>query len=247
MRNCKGFERDLVAFLYGELAEERKIQVESHLDSCRRCRQELAAMDLVFKGADSLRENISEVMAAVDWDSVPDEIVNNVFKEEASVSKKPGFRSVFAALLQPRWKPVFAGLLTGLVLGSLLMFWVLRIQHGGQAVDEGFHVSRSFLDRVELEMARRATLDYLEKSQYVLLDFIQGPIQPASEGWRKSLASQKAKDLLMKKKYIDPQLNKFRLAKAKEICDQIEFLFFELAGISEDLSEADLRAMQNLI
>jgi hypothetical protein len=108
----------------------------------------------------------------------------------------------------------------------------LRIQHGGQAVDEGFHVSRSFLDRVELEMARRATLDYLEKSQYVLLDFIQGPIQPASEGWRKSLASQKAKDLLMKKKYIDPQLNKFRLAKAKEICDQIEFLFFELAGIS---------------
>ena len=247
MKNCKGFERDLVAFLSGEVSGKRKMQVESHLDSCERCRQELAAMNRIFKDADSLQENVAKAMSGVDWDSIPEAIVNSVFKENPLLSRKPGLRSVFTVLFQPRWKPVFAGLLTGLVLGSLLTFWVLRTPHGSQSVDEGFLVSRNFLDRVELEMARRETLDYLEKSQYVLLDFIRGPVLQSTEEWRQSLVSQKAKDLLTKKKYIDPQLDKFRLAKAKEICDQIEFLFFELIQIKEDLSGEDLSAIQNLI
>jgi len=52
---------------------------------------------------------------------------------------------------------------------------------------------------------------------------------------------------LSKKKYIDNQLDKVKLAKAKAICDQIELLFFELTQISEDLSPEDLRKIQRLI
>jgi hypothetical protein len=37
------------------------------------------------------------------------------------------------------------------------------------------------------------------------------------------------------------------MAKAKEICDQIEFLFFELTQVSGQLSEGDLQNIQNLI
>jgi hypothetical protein len=37
------------------------------------------------------------------------------------------------------------------------------------------------------------------------------------------------------------------MAKAKEICDQIEFLFYELTQMSEYLSPEDLRRIQNLI
>jgi hypothetical protein len=108
-------------------------------------------------------------------------------------------------------------------------------------------VSQEFLDRVELEMARRETLDYLEKSQYVLLDFVQASPERTPQAWRSDLASQAAKDLLAKKRYINPQLDKFRMAKAKEICDQIEFLFFELVQVSGQLSEKDLQNIQSLI
>ena len=81
----------------------------------------------------------------------------------------------------------------------------------------------------------------------MLLDFIQASPERSSETWRQSLATQKAKDLLTKKKYINPQLDKFRMAKAKEICDQIELLFFELTQISDQLSDEDLTKIQNLI
>jgi len=57
----------------------------------------------------------------------------------------------------------------------------------------------------------------------------------------------KARELLSKKKFLNPQLEKAQMAKAKEICDQIELLFYELAAVSEGLTEIERREMQNLI
>ena len=37
------------------------------------------------------------------------------------------------------------------------------------------------------------------------------------------------------------------MAKAKEICDQIEMLFYELAQVSEGLTPAQCRGIQNMI
>ena len=37
------------------------------------------------------------------------------------------------------------------------------------------------------------------------------------------------------------------MAKAKDICDQIEFLFFELTQVSDQLSKEDLIRIQNVI
>jgi hypothetical protein len=142
---------------------------------------------------------------------------------------------------------VYAALLVGIFLGTILTFLVLRQPISDTSSREGFFVTPEFLDRVEVEMARRETLDYLEKSQYVLLDFVQASPGKSAEMWRQNLASQRAKDLLIKKKYINPQLEKFRMAKAKEICDQIELLFFELTQISEQLSEDEMMKIQNFI
>ena len=96
-------------------------------------------------------------------------------------------------------------------------------------------------------MARRETIDYLDRSEYLLLDFIQSTPEKSVEFWQSEYASQNTMDLLSKKKYIDPQLNKIKLAKAKVICDQIELLFFELMQISEKLSAEELKKIQRLI
>jgi len=247
MKDCKRHRRELVAFLYGELTDERKKELESHLDSCLSCREELAALVRVVKSADSLRADIEGAMAAVDWDLLPETVASAVLEKDVQPTREAGRRSFFEWILRPRLKPVLAGLLAGFALGSLMTFWLMRIPGPRPDSKESFHVSRGFLDRVELEMARRDTLDYLEKSQYVLLDLVQKPGRKAMDAWQRSLASQKARALLMKKQYINPQLNKFRLAKAKEICDQIELLFFELIRLSDDLSEKDLLSIRNLI
>jgi hypothetical protein len=244
---CKKINRDLVAFLYGELENDMNEQVRSHLDICPKCQEELQELKKVVRAADSLNDNVEEAMASVDWESLPEQISNVVFADKSVLSQKAPRKGFWEILVQSRFKPVYAALLMGLVLGSLATLIVLRTSLLKETKGEGFIVSQDFLERVELEMARRDTLDYLEKSQYVLLDFVQASPEEVPPSWRRDLVSQTAKDLLAKKRYINPQLDKFRMAKAKEICDQIEFLFFELTQASDQLSEEDLQNIQDII
>jgi hypothetical protein len=190
---------------------------------------------------------VEEAMASVDWDALPGQISNSVFEDRSTHPRKATRKRFWEILAFPRLKPVYAALFVGLVLGSIATLVVMRTSLLKETRGDSFFVSQEILNRIELELARRDTLDYLEKSQYVLLDFVQASPEKAPQSWRRDLARQTANDLLAKKRYINPQLDKFRMAKAKEICDQIEFLFFELAQVSDQLSEEDLQHIQNLI
>ncbi len=247
MKDCKIHTKDLVAFLYGELDACTREQIEKHLQSCEQCNHELSGLERIVKEADTLRPDIAKAMASIEWETVPNRIAEFVFDDQQAADSRSRFRNFFNALLQPHLKPVYAALCVGLFLGSIVTFLVVRMPFSDRAPREGFFATSEFLDRVEVEMARRETLDYLEKSQYVLLDFVQASSERSTEVWRQSLSSQRAKDLLTKKKYINPQLEKFRMAKAKEICDQIELLFFELTQLSGQLSDEDLTKIQNII
>ncbi|MFC2166060.1 anti-sigma factor family protein [Acidobacteriota bacterium] len=247
MKDCTTHTNNLVAFLYGELDAYTREQIEKHLQSCEDCRHELSSLERITKEADSLHPDIDRAMASIEWETVPEQIAEFVFDERHASVRRSRVQNFFSALLQPHLKPVYAALLLGLFLGSIVTFLIVRMPFSDRVRQEGFIVSQEFLDRVEVEMARRETLDYLEKSQFVLLDFVQASPERSSEVWHESLASQRAKDLLIKKKYINPQLEKFRMSKAKEICDQIERLFFELTQLSDQLSEEEMIAIQNLI
>ncbi|MFQ5722033.1 MAG: hypothetical protein ACE5GI_06050 [Candidatus Aminicenantales bacterium] len=144
-------------------------------------------------------------------------------------------------------KPIYAGVLIGILIGSLATLLVFRPSLVKTKGRGEVLVSPRFLEKAELEIARRDTLDYLDRSQYLLLDFVQTPAEKRQIFWKSEYAYQKAKALLSQKKYINPQLQKFRMAKAKEICDQIELLFYELIQMSDHLSERELQRIQALI
>ncbi len=244
---CKKTNRELVAFIYGELDRNTTEEVRSHLERCPRCQEEVRGIKELIRSADSLKDDVEEAMAAVDWDTLPSQISEAVLDDRSLRTRQAPRRNFWKTLTLPRLKPVYAALLVGLVLGSLATLIVMQTSLLEESRGQSFFVSQEFLDRVELEMARRDTLDYLDKSQYVLLDFIQASPEKSPQSWRRELVSQTARDLLDKKRYINPQLDKFRMAKAKEICDQIEFLFFELTQVSDQLSEEELLNIQNLI
>ncbi len=247
IKECKKINRNLVAFLYGELEADTREQVQSHLDTCPNCRKAFQEIEAVAQAADSLSGDIEEAVASVDWDALPTRISESVFDKGPSTPQKAPRRSLWKILTQTSFRPVYAALLMGLLLGSLATLLVMRTSLLKKSRGESFAVSPEFIDLVELEMARRDTLDYLEKSQYVLLDFVQASPRRAPGVWQHELASQAAQDLLAKKKYINPQLDKFRMAKAKEICDQIELLFLELTQVTDQISEEDLQDIQNFI
>lgn len=247
MKECKKINKDLVAFLYGELHEEKQKSILSHLKECSSCQRELERLKKVHNGAESLNEDIQEAMATVDWDALPAQITETVFGKEVQKQRESWVISISRILFQPKLRPVYAALLIGIFLGALSTFILFRSPLQRQARGELISYPPDFIERVELEMARRETLDYLKKSQYLILDFVQTSAEREQSTWQREFASQKVKDLLSKKKYINQQLDKFKMAKAKEICDQIEFLFYELVQISEEIPAWRLQEIYNFI
>ena len=247
MINCQRIKKDLVAFLYGELEKNERELFNAHLDQCPGCRGELEEFKAVTQAADVFQEDIDEALATVDWEALPSQISRNVFRKEARPHRESWLMKVSGFLFQPRLKPVYAGLLIGAVLGAVVTFMVFRSPQPTDVAEAGFFAPRDFLEKAEQEIARRDTLDYLERSQYLLLDFVHSPSERSADFWQSEYAAEQARDLLTKKKYINPQLDRFQLAKAKAICDQIEFLFHELTQISVRLSAEEVTKLQRMI
>jgi hypothetical protein len=231
MNTCALTKADWADFLSGDLEEGRRTTMAEHLEKCPECRAEADEMRRVLAKTDAVKAEIREAVASVNWEALP---------ERALPAARPwGWLSVL------RMKPALAGLAAGLVIGGAAMYFALKAPGPRPGQDSGYYASGEFLDRAELAMARRNTLDYLEKSQYVLLDVFES----AGEGTAvpAAFSSEQARDLLSKKKYLNAQLERFQMAKAKAICDQIEMLFLELAQISDKLPAAELGRIRGFV
>jgi len=247
MSDCRSIQKDLAAYLSGDLSGDFALSVKEHLAMCPKCNKEFENIKRILDGADSLHDDIRKVMATIDWDALPGRITRAVFEKEESVRPETKARTFWQAAFQPRWRPVYAGVAAGLVLGVILT--LVFFKPGAlrtPAVGAKYYASNEVIDRVELQMAKRDTLDYLERSEYLILDFIQSSPEKAKL-LQKEQAGLKAKDLLSKKRYINQQLDRIEMAKAKEICNQIEFLFLELSQISEELTVDEIEKIQKLV
>jgi hypothetical protein len=247
MKDCKKTNRNLVAFLYDELNEVDKKQVEDHLVECQSCKKEILELKKVYEAAESLNEEMEEVLRSVDWENLPARVARGVLDTQPVRDGQPRRAGLWPFLLQPRFRFAYAGLLLGIIVGAVVTFLVFRPAPIQVAQSGRIVAPQGFYDKMELEMARRDTIEYLDRSEYLLLDFVQSTPEQSVEFWQSDFASKKAMDLLSKKKYIDPQLEKIKLAKAKLICDQIELLFYELMQISDELSAEELAKIQRFI
>jgi len=247
MNKCKWTGKNLTAFLSGELDEYDRVTIEEHLRICPECRAELQEINMIFQEAGQKKQAIEEEMESIDWDALPQKIAAHVFDKEKKIHNLVPRKTFQSLFLQPGFRPVMAGLLIGIVLGSFVTFMMVRSagNKSGQRMD--FSMSQAAFDRMELEVARREAVDYLDQSQLLLLDLVQSSSPVSVAEWKQGVSTQRAKDLLSKKKYINPQLDRFRMAKAKAICDQIELLFYELALMSEDMTDEEFNRIRELV
>ena len=124
----------------------------------------------------------------------------------------------------------------------ILKGWLPRISQ-----EEVFSFSPQMLDQVEQHLAREEVRDYLDKSQLLLLEFLQLPSDQAQRFWQEKMTAEEIQELLLKKKYLNSQLADFRLARVKALCDQIEFLIYELLKVSEGLPSEEIIKLQRFI
>jgi hypothetical protein len=235
---------DWADLLSDDMDEARRQAMSEHIGKDPESRAEADAIDRLLKETEAVRTEIRVAAASIDWEALPAVIADRALAADDRAARRAPAPHSWAWLAAFRMKPVLAGLAAGLVVGAAAMYFALRTP--GIATDRGvYQASGEFLARAEREMARRNTLDYLEKSQYVLLDVFdsagEGPVVPAA------VRTERARDLLKKKKYLNAQLETLQMAKAKAICDQIETLFLELSQIDDELPAAELGRIRSYV
>ncbi|HZX10468.1 MAG TPA: zf-HC2 domain-containing protein [Acidobacteriota bacterium] len=250
MKDCKNIKKDLVAYIYNEIDEQKKSQIQEHLNSCPECQKEVEELKEVLLCADTYKKEINEAVESVDWEALPSQIADQVIPKNQTQkqSTENKFKKLLNSIFTARLAPVYAALLAGIIMGGVLTFMILRPGRAPEGTaPTQFMVSRDFIETMDVEMARRETLDYLEQSKYLLLDFVQTSPEKADQYWKSDFVEAKTSELLSKKRYMNQQLDKHHMAKAKAICDQIEILLMELAGMRGELSAAESRRIRDLI
>jgi len=240
MNKCPMGRKERADFFAGPTDEARRRTMSEHNDKCPDCRAEADAYEKLVRETDAVKAEIRRAAATVDWDALPALIADRAAAELPKPAARP------RAWLAPfRLTPVLAGAAAGLVVGAVVMYFALRAPGPRPDPGVGYFASGEFLDRAELEQARRNTVDYLEKSQYMLLEMLdsseQGPVVPPA------IRAERARDLVQKKRYLNAQLERYQMAKAKAICDQIELLFRELAQVSDELPAAELGRLRGFV
>jgi len=243
MKICKEYKKDWLAFLRQELDSSRNKIMSEHLKGCPTCQEELKELQNLLTATGSFKDELKQVLDSVNWDSLQVTITEQVWeKRPKRLETKPS-----SWFFRWKWQPLAAGVILGLLLGVTLTFLVLKPQapqFRSARTDSKIAFPADFVDRVDLALARRETVDYLERSQYLILEILQSeqPAQVAS-----LLQRDNIQKLLTEKKYLNTQLDDVRLQKAKAICDQIEFLFLELSQLSPELTSVELEKIRNLV
>ncbi|MFW6160424.1 MAG: zf-HC2 domain-containing protein [Acidobacteriota bacterium] len=248
MKNCRQFRKNIPSYLAGELNEEQSRFLENHLRNCSGCREELNEHNCLLGVAGAVNEEVERSIKEINWEKMSDRISKAVFEEKRQGKKsEPWLKKLSFLSFPPLLKPVSAGLLAGLIIGSIITYLIISKPGTEERIGARIHVSPALIERVELQMAKQSTLDYLDRSQLLLLDFLQASPRETPDFQLQERTVYQARELLRQKKYINPQLEKVQMIKAKQICDQIEILFYELIAVSEDLSPENLKKIQEFI
>ena len=104
---CKKYEEKIILYLYGELGEKERAELENHINECPECSRDFAYTKKVFKALDKSKEKIPEA----NWEKCWREI-------DTRAHKKPTLQK--SSFFFPRWAYAAAALLLVFVLGAII-------------------------------------------------------------------------------------------------------------------------------
>jgi hypothetical protein len=112
---CKTHREQIVLYLYGELTDREKAQLEDHIKNCADCAQDLAYTREVFQKLD---ETKAESVPEADWDKCWNAISTDITDETKKRESKKFFHF-------PGWAYAGASLILIFVLGIAIgRFWL---------------------------------------------------------------------------------------------------------------------------
>ncbi len=231
MTDCEDVRESLVLYAEGELSAEQNRSIQEHLARCVSCRQEDAGIRQVRSW---LLDPDLFLPQEYPWESLPSSLAARV----------KGRRRRWENFGSLAW---VAGVAACLLLGLILL----------QTVQDRSSLRRpsttslspvdiqSLVRRIQSAHAREATARYLNECQDLLLNLVRAEKNCEGDRHDLSLEVERARELLRHKRMLDVELRAPEVARARELCDELENLLVGLSTAQK--SSGELRLMERSI
>lgn len=225
MTSCREVRELLVLFAEGELGPHERLRVETHLVECAACREEASRIETVRS---ALSDPELFAAAGADWDALPSRLA-----EQARQSAPRSWG-------RNHWLALAASLL---IVCSLLLL-LRRETPRPAATAQG---NDAFLRQMETVYAREATARYLAECQDLLLEIVR--VEPSCEGNKRDVALEvsQARELVRRKRLLEPQLQLPAVSRARDLCDDLDSLLVDFSTAAQCESRDNLRAIERTI
>jgi hypothetical protein len=239
MNDCDSVKDHLVLHAEGQLPAEQRILVENHLASCARCREEVADIGKILSWlADP------ELFAPPEdysWELLPRRLAERVLAAASPARKRLSDR------------PGLTGWALGLAAAFSLAFglvWLARRQTSEPAapvVQVEAPGNEAFLRRIQSAHAREMTAQYLGECEDLLLNVMRAEKSCQDDKYDVSLEVNQARDLLRRKRLLDPDLRTPEVARAKDLCDELENFLIGLSTSEKCENPSNLHRLEQFI
>jgi len=261
VKRCTGFEELLVESLYGEIDEERRVELDAHLAGCETCARLLEEMrgTLEVMSRYERRDPGPEFWAGY-WDRLQERMADAAGTPVEDTTKRSWWRARVAGRPVASWTYRAAAAAAILVLGIFVgrTFFMPAVEvseppvtaSGGAVQDTtpGGDVPVPTGDvprtggggEVVLTSSDRA-MRYVQKSQVLILGLVN--TDPSADGYAADLETQRtrSRELLAQAPDIKNDLNDPRQRRLRELVDELEKILMQIANLEEeeDYEEVD--------
>jgi hypothetical protein len=186
-----------------------------------------------------IKGDIQKEAIQIDWEKSASEIMRNV-KIEVASSQSTGkeFSNWFYK------EPFKYGLAAVSIIAFGFIFLFFMEKNG--PMDEQPMIPANSVDNMENTLAKNETVEYLRQSSIVLSSYAYIPAKGLNSDVLK-LNVEHAKSLLLKKKYFNRNLNNYELSSAQSVCNQVEYILYDISQMKNSADTDSLNNIRNLI
>jgi hypothetical protein len=236
MSNCEYASDRLVLYLEEELSPDERVSIEAHLAECALCREEVA-------GLESVRSALADPGLFLPQNDFSESLPQSLAARAQEISRPKFWRR-----FEPRTFAWGLGLAASLVLGFTLIWTLNRPdQSPDSPTQQVSHGNDAFLKEMQSVYARESTSQYLSGCQDLLLNVIRSEKTCQGAKHDVSLEIAQARGLLQQKRLLDSELRRPEVARAKELCDELESLLVELSTSEKCETSGRLRTLEQFI